>query len=249
MKGRDRVRSLQSRLVLGAMALAGLWVVTFWLWPTRAAEPAILFADEPGARKPERATVAMVAQEAPPKMAALSQTPARQAEPPAVKPEPKPQAAPPAALQEPAPRAAGVIPPTFTTRTVQAGQTMQSIAKAVYGDGGKWTVISRANPKVDPVKLKAGMELRIPVDPENVQGVPASAAREQAAAPPATERAAPVRREHVVAQGDTLSGISKQVYGTTAHWRAILNANKDQLSEPEDIRAGMTLVIPAKPER
>lgn len=249
MKGRDRVRSLQSRLVLGAMALAGLWVVTFWLWPTRAAEPAIRFAEEPGARRPERATVATAAQQAPPKMAALSQTPARQAEPPAVKPEPKPQTPAPAPVKEPAPKAAGVIPPTFTTRTVQAGQTMQSIAKAVYGDGAKWTVISRANPRVDPVKLKAGMELRIPVDPENVQGVPASAAKDAAAVPTAGERAAPARREHVVAPGDTLSGISKRVYGTTAHWRAILDANKDQLSEPEDVRAGMTLVIPAKPER
>lgn len=241
------MRSLQSRLVLGAMALAGLWVVTFWLWPTRAAEPAIRFAAEPGAPRQERAAVSVAAQQAPPRMAALSHAPVAQAEPPAVKQEPR-QAAPVVApAPEPAARAAGVIPPAFTMRTVQAGQTMQSIAKAVYGDGGRWTVISRANPKVDPVKLKAGMELRIPVDPENVQGVPASAARERAAAAPSAERAAPSRGEHVVAQGETLSGISKQVYGTTAHWRAILNANKDRLSEPEDIRAGMTLVIPAKP--
>ena len=241
------MRTLQGRLVVGATALAALWVGTYWLWPVRSGEPAILFASEPIETRAHAPVTTP-----PPQLAAVT--------PPTARPEPKTTPhAPPAT--EPAPErprreetpssAPGVIPPAFTTRTVQAGQTMQTIAKAVYGDSAKWTVIARANPRVDPVKLKAGTMLRVPVDPNNVQGLPAARPTELAQAlggEPTPTRAEPAgRREHVVAKGETLSGISKQYYGTTTRWRAILEANAEQLRQPEDIRAGMTLVIPEKP--
>lgn len=43
------------------------------------------------------------------------------------------------------------------------GETMRSIAKTMYGDGGQWTKIKNANPSVrDPNHLKVGTKLRIP---------------------------------------------------------------------------------------
>jgi nucleoid-associated protein YgaU len=66
-----------------------------------------------------------------------------------------------------------------------------------------------------------------------------------------TDEAAPARpqhvapRTHVVLAGDTLSRISTQYYGTTAHWRKIHEANKDVLSDPDALTVGMQLKIPA----
>lgn len=255
------MRTAQSRLVVGALALAGLWVLTFWLWPTRGPEPAITFAGEPstsesGTGMRQVAASGSTGQRAAPSLASVASAPQQQQPAPVVKeatvlpheparatPEPvKPEGRADAPTRQ-------VIPPTFATRTVQAGQTMQTIARAVYGDAGKWTVIARANPKVDPVKLKAGTVLRIPVDPHNVQGISADQARamEPAAQNGAGAATPAAAKQYVVQSGDTLSGISKKQYGTTTLWRSILDANRDQLREPEDIRAGMTLVIPPAP--
>lgn len=51
-------------------------------------------------------------------------------------------------------------------------------------------------------------------------------------------------RSHTVEKGDTLSQISKQVYGSAKHWKAIFDANRDQLDNPDLIHPGQTLRIP-----
>ena len=51
-------------------------------------------------------------------------------------------------------------------------------------------------------------------------------------------------RIHVVASGETLTGISKDYYGTTDGKQTILNANKDTISDADTLRAGTRLVIP-----
>lgn len=52
-------------------------------------------------------------------------------------------------------------------------------------------------------------------------------------------------RSYTVAKGDTLSHISKQFYGKAGHWREIFEANRDQLDDPDLIRPGQVLNIPA----
>src|SRR5262249_22993351 len=47
-----------------------------------------------------------------------------------------------------------------------------------------------------------------------------------------------------VKAGDTLSGISLAVFGTSTRWKELLDANKDVLAKPEALRAGMELKIP-----
>lgn len=51
-------------------------------------------------------------------------------------------------------------------------------------------------------------------------------------------------RRHTVESGDTLSHIAKQFYGKAGRWRAIFEANRDQLDDPDLIRPGQVLVIP-----
>jgi nucleoid-associated protein YgaU len=50
---------------------------------------------------------------------------------------------------------------------------------------------------------------------------------------------------YTVAKGDTLSKIAKQFYGSANKWRAIYEANTDQLSNPDLIKIGQVLKIPA----
>jgi nucleoid-associated protein YgaU len=50
---------------------------------------------------------------------------------------------------------------------------------------------------------------------------------------------------HVVAAGETLSKIAKQYYGDANKYMKIFEANKDQLKDPDKIKVGQKLNIPA----
>ncbi len=52
-------------------------------------------------------------------------------------------------------------------------------------------------------------------------------------------------QEYTVQSGDTLSKIAKRFYGNANAYQKIFEANKDQLSDPDKIRAGQKLKIPA----
>ena len=51
---------------------------------------------------------------------------------------------------------------------------------------------------------------------------------------------------YTVQPGDTLSKISQQFYGSPNQYNRIFEANRDQLSDPDKIRPGQVLRIPAK---
>lgn len=52
-------------------------------------------------------------------------------------------------------------------------------------------------------------------------------------------------QRYTVQKGDTLSHIAKHFYGKAGRWHAIFDANRDQLDDPDRIRPGQVLVIPA----
>jgi len=81
------------------------------------------------------------------------------------------------------------------------------------------------------------------VDPnysDLIADIQAPAAAAAAAGGPSTS--AP--RTYTVQPGDNLSKISKQFYGDPNKYMKIFEANKDKLSDPDKIRAGMDLLIP-----
>lgn len=49
---------------------------------------------------------------------------------------------------------------------------------------------------------------------------------------------------HIVSFGDTLRSISMQYYGNDYCWARIWTANQQTLKNPENVMAGMSLVIP-----
>lgn len=56
--------------------------------------------------------------------------------------------------------------------------------------------------------------------------------------------AAVAGRTYTVASGDSLSKISKHVYGDASHWSQIFEANRDKLTDPDRIFPGQVLRIP-----
>ena len=56
-------------------------------------------------------------------------------------------------------------------------------------------------------------------------------------------------RTYTVQPGDTLSKIAKQMLGDANAYNEIFNANRDQLTDPNKIKAGQVLKIPAHAHR
>ena len=122
--------------------------------------------------------------------------------------------------------------------TVRPRHTMQSIAKAWYGSSAEWVRIAKENPKVDPRRLRAGQELRIP----NIQAVQGSA-KQVGAANGAGDGSA---QTYVVRAGDTLSEIAAQFYGDSTLWKVIYDANREKIKRVSALKPGTELVIPAR---
>jgi nucleoid-associated protein YgaU len=91
-------------------------------------------------------------------------------------------------------------------------------------------------------------------DFSDVRGGVASAAADM---PPAAKADFSDVRSHVsstadettvytVVAGDNLSGIARKFYDNANAWKAIFDANRDQLSDPDRIKPGQMLKIPAK---
>ena len=57
--------------------------------------------------------------------------------------------------------------------------------------------------------------------------------------------AAPAAKTYTVKSGDTLSAIAKSQLGSAGDYMKIFEANRDQLSDPDKIKPGQVLKIPA----
>jgi len=61
----------------------------------------------------------------------------------------------------------------------------------------------------------------------------------------APKPAAPPEQTYTVVAGDSLSKIAKRLYGDANQWRRIFEANRDQIQNPDLIKPGQKLKIPA----
>jgi nucleoid-associated protein YgaU len=81
------------------------------------------------------------------------------------------------------------------------------------------------------------------VDP-NFSDLTADIQAPAAAAAAAAGGGSTAARTYTVQAGDNLSKISKHFYGDPNQYMKIVNANKDQLPDPDKIKPGMQLNIP-----
>lgn len=140
-----------------------------------------------------------------------------------------------------------VEPPTYRIHVVApGGETLQDIAKRYYGSYARWRAIARANGhSVDPNRLLPGTEVKVPLDPDNVQGLPLDDDGGAIDPDPEPEVA---YTEYIVSRNDSLWTIAKALYGSGAKWRVIRDANRDLVGEEgEKLRPGMVLRIPPPP--
>jgi len=97
-------------------------------------------------------------------------------------------------------------------------------ADSVYADvhgEGRITILTEAQPETTP---DTDVETETVTDTESVE---------------------PAETYYIVLPGDCLWNIAKQVYGTGTMWDAIYRANQEQIDDPNWIRIGQKLVIPA----
>lgn len=104
----------------------------------------------------------------------------------------------------------------------------------------------RAEAPSQDVKNKVWDQIKL-VDPsfsDLTADIDAPAAAAAAAAAASAGGSSSSARTYTVQPGDSLSKISRQFYGDANKYMKIFEANKDKLSDPDKVRAGMDLVIP-----
>jgi nucleoid-associated protein YgaU len=97
-----------------------------------------------------------------------------------------------------------------------------------------WNEIKKADPQYSDLTAD------ITINPSLQQPAAASAAASGAPSAGTSQQ-----RTYTVKAGDTLSAIAQQFYGKANEYQKIFEANKDKLRDPDHIRAGQELVIPA----
>jgi nucleoid-associated protein YgaU len=113
---------------------------------------------------------------------------------------------------------------------------IKGVAPSMDAANKVWDEIKRVNPAADDITAD------FPVDTSLQQPVQQTAQRSQE---PARQEQTSSVRLYTVKSGDTLSKISKQFYGSPSDYMKIFDANRDQLNDPDKIRVGQELKIPA----
>ncbi|MFG0275554.1 MAG: LysM peptidoglycan-binding domain-containing protein [Phycisphaerales bacterium] len=147
--------------------------------------------------------------------------------------------------------------PAPRLHTVQADETLWSIAQRYFGDGALHARLAAYNKSrlPDPSALRVGLTILVPTKDELTSASDATLAARGAEAKPQPSTAAPSQtaskpdgsaREYVVKKGDTLGEISMATLGTSKRWREIYDLNTDRIDDPNNVVVGTRLRLPAK---
>jgi len=127
------------------------------------------------------------------------------------------------------------------TYIIQSGDTFERIAIQLYGDATLWDEIGKANPMVDPLRLRVGQEIRLPSAAVVEQARHTAVPGEQPSAPSAI-------KTYTISTGDSLSSIAAEHYGDSERWRYLYNVNRQTIGpNPDNIKVGQKLRIPPYP--
>lgn len=142
-------------------------------------------------------------------------------------------------------------PPTqvaVRTHKVAEGESLYGIAAEYYGDGNRWPEIAKANAgRVnDKGHVLIGVVLEIPT-----RGGSAAAAVQEPQIARSTPKQNTQSKEeasgyglYTIKNGDTLSEISQELMGTMRRMNELIELNRDQINDADDIRVGMKLRYP-----
>lgn len=129
----------------------------------------------------------------------------------------------------------GLVPPQnqniLLPYYVQAGDNLAKIAKKIYGNFSAWKKIAEINKIVDPNKIYAGDVIYYQLDDKSKMF-----AEKYENAP---------RAKILVKKGDTLSHISRAVFGRSKDWRVLWKENP-HIKNPDKIREGASIYFRPK---
>jgi len=122
----------------------------------------------------------------------------------------------------------GVVPEAGTTLAyyIQQGDSLGSIAQTIYGNKNQWKKLASENKLINPNKIYVGDVIYYKLNDaarsfaEHYEGMP--------------------KKSMIVKQGDTLSQIAKNVYGSEEYWRTLWKLNPS-IKNPDRIRPGITI--------
>ena len=122
----------------------------------------------------------------------------------------------------------------FKLYTWESGDTYRALAARFYGDANRSSLLRQYNE--DRYTVEPGMQIFVPVfDVESNEvaggGESGGSSQDQAG-------------YHVVADGESLWTIAREVYGAGSKWQMIADANKDVLPDPHDLTPGVRLRLP-----
>jgi nucleoid-associated protein YgaU len=163
-------------------------------------------------------------------------------DPPAVQPPPVEPPTVPESLAKPSDSASA------HQHTVQEGETFSSIAASVYGNSRYYPHIMRANPNVDPSRLKPGMTINLPAESDVKPSGAESAGTTSANGSASGVKQIDSKTEYRVQSGDSLERISIKLYGTRNRIDSIYAANKATIGDdPSRLKVGQVLKLPEAP--
>ncbi len=131
---------------------------------------------------------------------------------------------------------------------IRKGDTLVRIAVHMYGSARMVRALERANPGLDPRRMRVGQIIHLPRASRASHVSSANSYRSRRHHTVSHSRAGyTVRgRVYVVRAGDSLRGLARRFYRTSAYWKLIYRANRRIIgSNPNNIRVGERLTIPA----
>lgn len=127
---------------------------------------------------------------------------------------------------------------------IKSGDTLSSIAQEAYGSAKYYPAIERANPHLDPQRLRVGMTINLP---EKAQVIPSNPANASSGGS-AHQAGIDTSKQYKVQSGDSLYRISLKLYGTSNYADQIYDLNKATIgSDPAKLKIDMVLQLPKAP--
>lgn len=172
-----------------------------------------------------------------------TELPRRPSTPVPVVPRPIVVGQPPAPPAPPAPGEAAVVE-AQRIYEVRPGESLSAICRRVYGTASLTMALAAHNGIADPDTVWAGRRLSMPAADALSGGAAPIATPGRAHADDHDGTPAPLAT-YRIREGDSLSDIAQRVMGSAGRWQQLYELNRQAISNPDDIRAGTVLRVPA----